>query len=79
MSHFRPIGRKTAYLLPPSVEEWLPEDHLARFIVEVVDGLDLSRLEKAYGDRGSAAYPPAQRLSLLVYGYATGRVLQPQD
>ena len=72
MSHFRPIDRKTAYLLPPSVEEWLPEDHLARFIVEVVDGLDLSRLERAYGGRGTVAYHPAQLLSLLVYGYATG-------
>ena len=72
MSHFRVIDRKTAYLLPPSVEEWLPEDHLARFIVEVVEGLDLSRLEQAYAGRGSAAYHPAQLLSLLVYGYATG-------
>jgi hypothetical protein len=36
MSHFRSIDRKTAYLRPPSVEEWLPEDHLAPFIVEVV-------------------------------------------
>jgi len=72
MSHFRPIDRKTAYLLPPSVEEWLPEDHLARFIVEVVDGLDVSRLAKAYAGRGSAAYHPALLLSLLVYGYATG-------
>ncbi len=72
MSHFRPIDRKTAYLLPPSVEEWLPEDHLARFIVEVVDGLDVSQLEKAYAGRGSAAYHPALLLSLLVYGYATG-------
>lgn len=72
MSHFRPIDRKTAYLLPPSVEEWLPEDHLARFIVEVVDELDVSRLAKAYAGRGSAAYHPALLLSLLVYGYATG-------
>lgn len=72
MSHFRPIDRKTGYLLPPSVEEWLPEDHLARFIVEVVDGLNVSRLEKAYAGRGSAAYHPALLLSLLVYGYATG-------
>lgn len=72
MSPFRPLDRKTAYLLPPSVEEWLPEDHLARFIVEVVDGLDVSRLEKAYAGRGSAAYHPALLLSLLVYGYATG-------
>ena len=72
MSHFRPIDRKTAYLLPPSVEEWLPEDHLARFIVEVVDGLDVGRLAKAYAGRGSAAYHPTLLLSLLVYGYATG-------
>jgi transposase len=72
MSHFRAIDRKTAYLLPPSVEEWLPEDHLGRFIVEVVDGLDLSRLDQAYGGRGSAAYHPALLLCLLVYGYATG-------
>jgi transposase len=72
MSPFRPIDRKTPYLLPPSVEDWLPEDHLARFIVEVVEGLDVSRLERAYRGRGSAAYHPALLLSLLVYGYATG-------
>ena len=70
--HFRSIDRKTAYLLPPSVEEWLPEDHLARFIVEVVEGLDLIRLEQGYAGRGSTAYHPAQLLSLSVYGYATG-------
>ena len=72
MSPFRPIDRKTPYLLPPSVEDWLPEDHLARFIVEVVEGLDVSRLESTYRGRGSAAYHPALLLSLLVYGYATG-------
>lgn len=72
MSRFRPLDRKTAYLLPPSVEDWLPEGHLARFIVEVVDGLDVSRLEKVYLGRGSAAYHPALLLALLVYGYATG-------
>ncbi|EMJ4936276.1 IS1182 family transposase [Pseudomonas aeruginosa] len=72
MSRFRPVDRKTLYLFPPSVEEWLPEDHLARFIVEVIDGLDLSPLQKAYAGRGSAAYHPGLLLSLLVYGYATG-------
>jgi transposase len=72
MSSFRPIDRQTSYLLPPSLEDWLPEDHLARFIVEVVDGLDLGRLERAYAGRGSAAYHPALLLSLLVYGYSTG-------
>jgi hypothetical protein len=41
MANFRTIDRQTDYLLPPSVDEWLPEKHLARFIVEVIDGLDL--------------------------------------
>ncbi len=40
MSNFRPIDRKTAYLLPPSVDDWLSEDHLARFVVDIVDQLD---------------------------------------
>jgi transposase/IS5 family transposase len=72
MSNFRPVDRHTAYLLPPSVDEWLPEDHLARFIVEVVDSLDLRAMASAYGGRGSAAYHPSLLLSLLIYGYATG-------
>ena len=71
MSNFRPIDRDTGFLLPPSVDEWLPERHLARFVVEVVDQLDLSAMEKAYRGAGSASYHPAMLLSLLVYGYAT--------
>jgi hypothetical protein len=51
MSNFRPINRNTGFLLPPSVDEWLPLRHLARFVVKVIDGLDLSELEKSY--RGS--------------------------
>src|SRR3989338_8875326 len=69
---FHPIDRDTDYLLPPSVQEWLPEAHLARYVVEVVEGLDLSELERAYAGRGSEAYHPATLLSLLIYGYATG-------
>jgi len=72
MSRFRPIDRKTAYLLPPSVEDWLPEDHLARFIVEAMEKLDLNDLARAYAGRGSAAYHPEVMLGLPVYGYATG-------
>lgn len=72
MSRFRPINRETDYLLPPSVQDWLPESHLARYVVEVVEGLDLSKLERAYAGRGSLAYHPAMLLSLLIYGYATG-------
>ncbi|MDO8786539.1 MAG: IS1182 family transposase [Sulfuritalea sp.] len=69
---FHPIDRDTDYLLPPSVQEWLPEAHLARYVVDVVEGLDLSALERAYAGRGSEAYHPAMLLSLLIYGYATG-------
>jgi transposase len=72
MSRFRPIDRSTDYLLPPSVQEWLPESHLARYVVDVVEGLDLSALERVYAGRGSDAYHPALLLSLLIYGYATG-------
>jgi transposase len=71
MSNFRPINRDTGFLLPPSVDEWLPQRHLARFVVEVIDGLDLSELVKAYRGSGSASYHPAMLLGLLVYGYAT--------
>jgi transposase len=71
MSNFRPINRDTPFLFPPSVDEWLPQRHLARFVVEVIDGLDLTALEKAYRGSGSASYHPAMLLGLLVYGYAT--------
>ena len=69
---FQSIDRDTDYLLPPSVQDWLPKAHLARYVVDVVEGLDLSALERAYAGRGSEAYPPATLLSLLIYGYATG-------
>lgn len=72
MSRFRPIDRQTEYLLPPSVQDWLPESHLARYVVDVVEGLDLADLEREYAGRGSDAYHPAMLLSLLIYGYATG-------
>ena len=72
MGRFIPFSRKQPYVLPPSVEDWLPENHLARFIVEVVDQLDLSSLTTRYSGRGSQAYHPSVMLSLLVYGYATG-------
>ena len=72
MSNFIVADRKTDYLLPPSVDDWLAQDHLARFVVEVVDGLDLSRLTRQYAGRGSKAHHPATLLALLVYGYATG-------
>jgi transposase len=72
MSRFIPVNRHQQYLLPPSVDEWLPANHLARFLVEVIDQLDLSRLTSRYSGRGSAAHHPSVLLALLVYGYATG-------
>ena len=72
MTNFRTTDRETDFLMPPSVDEWLPPRHLARFVVEVVDGLDLSAMSKSYRGSGSASYHPPVLLSLLVYGCATG-------
>ena len=72
INNFRPIDRQTGFLLPPSVDEWLPEKHLARFIVEVIDGLDLRAMSGSYRGSGSASYHPCMLLGILVYGYATG-------
>ncbi len=72
MSNFRQVDRETGYLLPPSVDDWLPENHLARFVVEVIEQLDISAFVKAYRGSGSASYHPSVLLGLLIYGYATG-------
>jgi transposase len=69
---FQAINRDTPYLLPPSIQDWLPEQHLARFLVDIVDQLDLSELESCYGGGGKPPYHPALLLALLFYGYATG-------
>src|SRR5271169_2342524 len=72
MSNFRQIDWDTGFLLPPSVDEWLPGKHLARIVVEVVEGLDLRAMTGDYRGSGSASYHPAVLLGILVYGYATG-------
>ena len=72
MSKFKQADRQTSYLMPPSMDEWLPEGHLARFIAEVIDGLDLTAFTCQYVKGGSAGYHPAILLGILVYGYATG-------
>ena len=72
MANFRLTDRLTGFLLPPSIDEWLPQRHLARFVVEVIEGLDLTTMSKSYRGTGSASYHPASLLGLLVYGYATG-------
>src|SRR5471032_1048232 len=72
MSNFRTIDRATGFLLPRSVDEWLPEKHLARFVVDVIDGMDLRTMSGRYRGSGSAPYHPRMLLGILVYGYATG-------
>ena len=62
-------------MLPPSLQDWLPENHLARFVAEVVNGLDLSKIYGFYGrrdGRGKAAYHPLMMVRLLLYGYCVG-------
>ena len=73
---FRPVDRDQPFLLPPDMREWLPEGHLAWFVIDVVAALDLSRFAARATPRGSlagrAAYDPRMLLALLVYGYAAG-------
>ena len=69
---FKQCDRETVYLFPPSVQDWLPEGHLARFVVEIVEQCNLERLKASYAGRGSEAYSPEMLVALLFYGYATG-------
>jgi transposase len=72
---FRSCDLNQAYLLPPSLQDWLPESHLARFVAEVVEALDLSGIYAKYeaGDgRGLSAYDPRMMVRVLIYGYCRG-------
>jgi transposase len=72
MFNFRPINRDMAFLMPPSVDDWLPQRHLARFVAEVIEGLDLRAMTGSYRGSGEASYHPRLLLGLIIYGYATG-------
>ena len=69
---FIPTNRDQQYLFPPSIKDWLPERHLAQFIVDIVSQLDLRPITETYTGKGFKAYHPEILLSLLFYGYATG-------
>jgi transposase len=66
MKNFRPVDRDTGFLMPPSVDEWLPEKHLARFVVEVIASLDLRAMTGSYRGSGEASYHPTVLLGILV-------------
>ena len=71
---FRPYVPEQSLLLPPSPRDWLPEGHLAYFLSDTVDGLDLKAFYEPYeGDgRRNSPYDPRMMVKLLLYGYATG-------
>ena len=74
--HFRTDHLDQGLLFPPSLHDWLPEGHLARFIVDVIEELDLGSIYRSYkGDgRGMAAYQPSMMVRVLLYGYCRGVV-----
>jgi transposase len=72
--NFHPCDRSQMMLMPPSLEEWLEEDHLARFVVDAVMAMNLEVLYKKYRQdgMGNTAYEPAMMLGVLLYGYCMG-------
>jgi transposase len=72
--HYRPYYPDEELLLPPSLHDWLPEKHLAYFVSDVVDNLDLSAMDAVYGSekRGQPPYDPQMMTKILVYGYCVG-------
>jgi len=71
---YKPYQPEQDLLLPPSLKDWLPEKHLAYFVSEVVDELDLSGIYAAYekDERGQPPYDPRMMTKVLVYGYGVG-------
>lgn len=75
MKRYRPYAPKQPFLLPPSPSEWLPEGHLAFFVLSFVEQLDLTEIERVTqgkDPRGERSYAPMMMVGLLLYGYATG-------
>src|SRR3954451_16403865 len=73
--NFLGCDRDQVFLLPPSVDDWLPADHFARFVIAMVDEMDLSAFYAAYraDGHGRPAHDPAMMVALLAYSYARGR------
>ena len=80
MSNFRTVDRETAFLLPPSVDEWLPERHLARFVVETIEQLDLSTMSSQANNIIPRRYfYPAVDSYTALYKYAPHSKLSTRD
>ena len=70
--HFLQSDHDAPMLLSPNMQDWLPEKHLARFVVGAVEQLDLRKVEASYEGRGLRAYRLKMLPALLIYGYAVG-------
>ncbi len=72
--NFIACDREQSFLMPPDVREWLPEGHLAWFVIDAVAELDLAAFYAAYraDGHGRSAYDPAMMVALLLYAYARG-------
>jgi len=66
------IDRDTPLLLPPNLRDWVRADHLAHFVLDAVETLDLRQVKVNQRGTGDAQYPPSMMLALLIYSYATG-------
>ena len=71
-ARFINIDRDTPLLLPPDLRDWVPASHLAHFVLDAVEALDLREVNVNTRGTGNAQYPPAMLLGVLVYSYATG-------
>jgi transposase len=71
-TRFVQIDRETPLLLPPDLRDWVPKSHLAHYILDAVEELDLSQVRTNERGTGSEQYPPRMLLALLIYSYATG-------
>jgi transposase len=69
---FKTVDDEATLALTMTIGACLASDHLARFVVQIIEQLDLSRIYEQYGERGGEAYDPPVLLALLFYGYATG-------
>src|ERR1039457_3472107 len=74
MDKFKPDTKSQLMLLPPSVEDFVPDGHLARLVNEIVDTFDTQSIEKRYSALGQKSYHPKIILKLLIYGYSSGVV-----
>ncbi len=72
MQKFKPVITDQLFLLPPSIEDFVPQGHLARVVNDVVETIDVSAIEKKYSLLGQKSYHPHLMLKLLFYGYCTG-------